>query len=90
MVKASDLQLRGRGFESRPLRFTYRLWASCSPSSKNWYRPKPRGRRCSVDAPLEYGTFALPISPLAPRLSGRLAAESDGLIDKVSYNWRGI
>ena len=46
MVKASYLQPRGRRFESRPLGFTQRLWASCShtrclcsPNSIHWYRP---------------------------------------------------
>ena len=46
VVRASDLQPRGRRFESRPLLFTQRLWASCShtasvhqASSINWYRP---------------------------------------------------
>ena len=30
VVRASDLQPRGRRFESQPLRFTYKPWASCS------------------------------------------------------------
>jgi len=47
VVRASDLQPRGRRFESWPLRFTcnagqvvHTHMCLCSPSSINWYQPK--------------------------------------------------
>jgi len=48
MVKASDLQLRGCGFNSWPFYFYHQAYASClytctvslSPGSVNWYRSR--------------------------------------------------
>ena len=53
VVMASDLPLRGRRFESRPLRFTndpgqvvHTHMCLCSPSSKNWYQLKGGDALC--------------------------------------------